>query len=269
MAIKYNVITSKCPHYAKVLKRQSDFSIWWFLLVIGTCFIALFWIIAKAIINAVFKYEYVKMGSPYINCPNCGMKVNMGESSEWGKLNKDKKKNWAFRNKMRACYVLGGLSLFSIIIPLFGFWTSSHSSDRTIAIVLLVVAIVSLFIVGFLYYERKKSLEEEFITVNVNDYDLIKESWRRLKETNPEIKEIETIYVPGIEKVIYPQKEEKKIVEKETKIVLKEQSQIKENPKVEYEVKTTETKKKIQENNKTTKPQKKHIIVANKKRDNN
>lgn len=277
MAIRYTVTTSSCPHCGKVLKRESDFSVLWLLLMVCTCFMALFWVIARAIINSIFKYEYVKMGSPYIECPGCGRKVNTGEAIEWGSLNKDYKRNWAFRNMMRICYTLGGTALFCIIIPLFGAWTSSHESDRTIALVLLFVAIFALAIIGYIYYKRKKSFEEKHIIVSETDYDLIKESWQRLKEINPELQETETIKISGTERLIYPPKKQNAEIAKtytqensKTKQVKNEESikedfnkavetkeieEPKEETNEDMDVKNTPIPK-----NKTTK----HIIIAKK-----
>lgn len=282
MAIRYTVTTSSCPHCGKVLKRESDFSVLWLLLMVCTCFMALFWVIARAIINSIFKYEYVKMGSPYIECPGCGRKVNTGEAVEWGSLNKDYKRNWAFRNMMRVCYTLGGAALFCIIIPLFAAcWTSSHESDRTIALVLLFVAIFALAIIGYLYYKRKKSFEEKYITVSETDYDLIKESWQRLKEINPELQETEIIKISGTERLIYPPKkqsveiaklqaqENRKTEQVKAEEFLKDDlseviedeviEEIKEEKNEDVDIKKTPTPKKSIS---------KHVIIANKKRDN-
>lgn len=277
MAIRYTVTTSSCPHCGKVLKRESDFSVLWLLLMVCTCFMALFWVIARAIINSIFKYEYVKMGSPYIECPGCGRKVNTGEAIEWGSLNKDYKRNWAFRNMMRVCYTLGGAALFCIIIPLFGAWTSSHESDRTIALVLLFVAIFALAIIGYLYYKRKKSFEEKYITVSETDYDLIKESWQRLKEINPELQETEIIKISGTERLIHPPQKQNAEIAKtytqensKTKQVKNEES-IKEDFNKTVETKTIEEpKEEINEDmdvKNTPTPKKKttkHIIIAKK-----
>lgn len=281
MAIRYTVTTSSCPHCGKVLKRESDFSVLWLLLMVCTCFMALSWVIARAIINSIFKYEYVKMGSPYIECPGCGRKVNTGEAIEWGSLNKDYKRNWAFRNMMRVCYTLGGAALFCIIIPLFGAWTSSHESDRTIALVLLFVAIFALAIIGYLYYKRKKSFEEKYITVSETDYDLIKESWQRLKEINPELQETEIIKISGTERLIHPPKKQTTEVVKimsnknEKAEQVDKQEYTKENTVDSIETKTIEEPKEekneevdIQKPSTTKKPSTKHVIIANKKRDN-
>lgn len=202
--MRYTVTTSSCPHCGKVLKRKSSFSILGLFLMFSTLFTAMFWVIGIIVLNDIFKYESVKLGSPFIICPRCGNKVITGEATEWGLLSKEDKRNWAFRNKMRLCYVLSGTVLFCLIIPLFGAWQSTHQSDRTVAIIMLMVAILSICIIGFILHLRKKSYNEEYITVSEGDYKLISESWKRLHKIEPLLYETESIKVSTTGKIVKP-----------------------------------------------------------------
>lgn len=83
MAIRYTVTTSSCPHCGHVLKREG-YPIGTLLIVLFTGFLALLWYIAIPILNKIFDYESVKMGSPYIRCPHCNGVVKTDEAIEWG-----------------------------------------------------------------------------------------------------------------------------------------------------------------------------------------
>ena len=266
--IRYTVTTSSCSHCGYVLKRQSSFSILWFLLMICTCFTALFWVIGISILNAIFKYESVKLGSPFITCPRCGSKVITGEANEWGLLSREDKQNWAFRNKMRLCYVLSGTILFCLIIPLFGAWQSTHQSDRTIALVMLIVAILSVCIIGFMFYLRKKSYNEEYITVSESDYYLIKESWKRLYKIEPLLYETESIKISTTGKIVKPpiQKEQNtpKSIHNTTKETPKEDDLINKSINENKNQNLTNDNKNEQ---KSIDNNKKHVVIIRKKND--
>ena len=203
MAIRYTVTTSSCPHCGHVLKREG-YPIGTLLLMVCTAFLALLWFIAIAILNKIFNYESVKVGSPYIRCPNCDNLVKTNEAFEWGSYKTEFKKNWAFRNWMRVCYAVGGLSLFSILMVIGGL-INGKPSDTTPNIVFTIILIFCLAIIGFAYYKRKQYMSDKFVTVSESDYELIKESWRRLKKFEPNEEETVTIKISGSGRIIRPQ----------------------------------------------------------------
>lgn len=263
--IKCTMTTYSCPHCGRVLKQEGDTTLLWIFLMIFTMFIPLFWIIGNCILNAIFKYDSVELGSPFIICPRCGNKVKMGKKNEWGLLTKVEKLDWAFRNKMKVCYVLGGTSLFCLIIPLFGAWQSSHQTDRTIAIVMLIIAILSIGIIGFIYYLRNKTYCLDYIIVSESDYSLIQESWNRLHKIEPLLTETETIKISTTGEIIRPQIKNEQVIQKNNIIEINETNKegniIK---KLNNENKNKIIETKIEE--KTKNSNKKRIIIIKKKK---
>ena len=256
MAIRYTVTTSSCPHCGRVIKQTSDFSFAWLLLMIFTAFMALFWVIGIAIIRAVFKNEILKMGSPLIDCPHCGRKINTGEKTEWADFDTLQKKSWSYKTLIRLCYALSGTILFCIIIPLFGAWTSKHESDVIIAIVLLVIAIISLGIIGFIFYKWKKYLESEIIVVSQSNYDDIKESWKRVHQIAPLLVDNDTYMISETKQIIKPTTNaQKTIVEEKPKL---------ENLSIFEEFSDDTQEEVIAEKDKSTNSNKKHIITIKK-----
>lgn len=217
MAIKYTVTTSRCPHCNYVLKYEG-FPIWRMLLVICTAFTALLWYLAISILNSIFNYESIKMGCPYIICPKCHKPVITNEAFEWSEFGQLRKKDWAFRNFMRVCYAFGGLALLSLLIVIGGL-ISGKESDKTPTIIFAIILAICLFIVVFIYYKRKKLLEDDFITVSESDYELIKESWQRLREIDPNIEETEIIKISETGEIIKPQPRKDKISKIEPEIL--------------------------------------------------
>lgn len=174
----------------------------------------------------------------------------------------------ALGKKMRLCYVLSGTILFCLIIPLFGAWQSTHQSDRTIALVMLIIAILSICIIGFMFYLRKKSYNEEYITVSESDYYLIKESWKRLHKIEPLLSETESIKISTTGEFVKPpiQKEQNtpKSIDNKTKEAKKEDNLIKESineNKNQNLTNDNKTEQKSIDNNK------KHVVIIRKKND--
>ncbi|MFA6935854.1 MAG: hypothetical protein WCQ75_00765 [Bacilli bacterium] len=263
MSIRYTVTTSSCPHCGHVLKRESDFSILWILLMLGTCFTALFWVIAIAILKSIFKYDGIKMGSPFIKCPNCNKTVKTGEAYEWGSINKEYKRNWAFRNWMRFAYFLGGLALLSLIVVI-GSAINGKPADTAPLVIFLIICIISVLSICGIYYKRKKNLEEDYITVSETDYDLIKESWTRLHNIEPLAYETETIKISGTEKIIKPKIPKEEPIKNSNEKEKIETKKIERVERVEDNKEQTEAPKTAKASSTAKKPQTKHVIVAKK-----
>lgn len=202
MAIRYTVTTSSCPHCGHVLKREG-YPIGILLLMICTAFLALLWYIAIPILNKIFNYESVKMGSPYIRCPHCNKLVRTNEAFEWGSFKTEYKKNWAFRNWMRTCYALGGLALFSLFIVIMSA-INNKPGDVPPIIIFSIILVICLAVIGFAFYKRKQYTNDNFITVSEADYEEIKASWRRLKSQESDAYEKDTIKISSTGKVIKP-----------------------------------------------------------------
>ena len=149
--------------------------------------------------------------------------------------------------------------LFSIIIPLFGPWTSKHETDVIIAIVLLVIAIISLGMIGFIFYKWKKYLESEIIVVSQSNYDDIKESWRRVHQIAPLLVENDTYMISETKQIIKPTTNTQKTI-------------VEEKPKIEnlsiFKEFSDDTQEVMAEKNKSTNSNKKHIITIKKNKNN-
>ncbi|MCQ2564755.1 MAG: hypothetical protein MJ152_02720 [Clostridia bacterium] len=204
----YIIEEKRCPHCKCVLERNGGgleaFGI--ILLTVALVGIPICWFLAKFLLNALFNYEKVKMGNPCIECPSCHNLVRTNEFKEWGFLNAKQKRDWAFSNWMILVYICGILLIFGILFPLLiGLWSSTHNSDHVIAIVCSIAAGISFIIICAVLYLRKKRLAEEYITVNEEDYSMIKKSYSRLKSEDPNFIETDTIKISTTGQIIKPE----------------------------------------------------------------
>jgi hypothetical protein len=208
------------------------------------------WTIEKISLESIFKYKNITMGFPY----------------EWGSMSKDCKRDWAFRKWMRFTYFLGCLSLFSLFVVIL-IAINGKPADTTPLVIFLIIGIISVLSIVGIYYKRKKSLKENFITVSETDYELIKESWTRLHNIEPLSYETEIIKISETEELIYPKNpkvETIKEIEKENTEEPKKEIIIEEKP-AKYFNKNKATKLKSTKKNNVTK----HIIITKKHKNKN
>lgn len=103
-----------------------------------------------------------------------------------------------YRLILRFLYALSGF------VPLFllsqFFWGSNHESDRTIALVFLILAILIVLIIAIAYYFWRQYEQKNEIILNQADFDIVKESLKRtgddLNLENPplKVKDIGVVY---------------------------------------------------------------------------
>ena len=199
MAIRYTITNYSCPHCGKVFKTDSWSQLGYLLLIVGTAFLSLSWFLSIAIMRAMFGSSNMpSIGSPFRTCEHCGKKFLSYEHQEWNTLNTSSKKIWSYRLILRFLYALSGF------VPLFllsqFFWGSNHESDRTIALVFLILAILIVLIIAIAYYFWRQYEQKNEIILNQADFDIVKESLKRtgddLNLENPplKVKDIGVVY---------------------------------------------------------------------------
>lgn len=199
MAIRYTITNYSCPHCGKVFKTDSWSQLGYLLLIVGTAFLSLSWFLSIAIMRAMFGSSNMpSIGSPFRTCEHCGKKFLSYEHQEWNTLNTSSKKIWSYRLILRFLYALSGF------VPLFllsqFFWGSNHKSDRTIALVFLILAILIVLIIAIAYYFWRQYEQKNEIILNQADFDIVKESLKRtgddLNLENPplKVKDIGVVY---------------------------------------------------------------------------
>ena len=199
MAIRYTITNYSCPHCGKVFKTDSWSQLGYLLLIVGTAFLSLSWFLSIAIMRALFGSSNMpSIGSPFRTCKHCGKKFLSYEHQEWNTLNTSSKKIWSYRLILRFLYALSGF------VPLFllsqFFWGSNHESDRTIALVFLILAILIVLIIAIAYYFWRQYEQKNEIILNQADFDIVKESLKRtgddLNLENPplKVKDIGVVY---------------------------------------------------------------------------
>ena len=159
MAIRYTITNYSCPHCGKVFKTDSWAQLGYLLLIVGTAFLSLSWFLSIAIMRAMFgSSDMPSVGSPFRTCEHCGKKFLSYEHQEWNTLNTSSKKIWSYRFILRVLYALSGF------VPLFllsqFFWGSNHESDRTIALIFLILAIVICLVLLTIHIINKKKIRK-------------------------------------------------------------------------------------------------------------
>ena len=201
MAIRYTITNYSCPHCGKVFKTDSWAQLGYLLLIVGTAFLSLSWFLSIAIMRAIFgSSDMPSVGSPFRTCEHCGKKFLSYEHQEWDTLNKSSKKIWSYRNILRTLYAISGF------VPLFllgqFFWGSNHETDRTTALVFLILAIIIISIISIAYYFWRKYQQANEITLTQSDFDIVKNSLQRtgndLNVENPPLKIKESGAVYGV-----------------------------------------------------------------------
>lgn len=162
----YHIIRKSCPNCGKVLKTENELS--YILLTIITAFTYLIWLWGASILEKIFKYNLVKMGSPIKPCPKCGVLVNMQDKKEWGELTLLQKKSWAFRRYLTISKVL---TFFALLCA--------------VCVVTIFFAPIFILPIYFIYCKWQKHLNSNEIIISSSDYALIEESCKRLQINNP------------------------------------------------------------------------------------
>ncbi|MBE5750575.1 MAG: hypothetical protein E7346_06900 [Clostridiales bacterium] len=149
-----------------MLKTENELS--YILLTIITAFTYLIWLWGTSILEKIFKYDLVKMGSPIKPCPKCGVLVNMQDKKEWEELTLLQKKSWAFRRYLATSKVL---TFFALLCAVF--------------VVTIFFAPIFILPIYFIYRKWQKHLNSNEIIISISDYSLIEESCKRLQINNP------------------------------------------------------------------------------------
>lgn len=200
MAIKYTYYDYKCPHCGKTYKT-TFWDLYKVLIVPLTAGFALSWFLAIAIIRAVFgSSDMPNVGDASRICKNCGKRFMSYEHDEWQTLDKSSKKKWSYRLYLRVLYAIGGC--IPILLLLQFLWTSKYESDHTIALVLLIFAILFICIIVCGYYAWKKYEQTSEIVLSQDDFDTVMQSLRRtesdVNKEDPPIRISGTTTVYGV-----------------------------------------------------------------------
>lgn len=200
MAIKYTYYDYKCPHCGETYKT-TFWDLYKVLIVLWTVGFALSWILAIAIMRAVFgSGDMPDVGDASCVCKNCGKRFMSYEHDEWNTLDKESKKKWSYRSYLRALYAIGGFVPILILFQFF--WASEHDSDHTVALVSLIFAVLFIVIIVYGYYAWKKYEQNSEITLSQYDFNTVIQSLKRTgndpKEENPPIRIRGTMTVYGI-----------------------------------------------------------------------
>ena len=184
MRHEYTIEYHKCPNCGKVLKIFNPMS--YLALLIVTAFLPLLWFWGNSILQKIFKYDLEKMGSPYKQCPICGLTINMQYPKEWENLSLLQMKSWAFRRPIRTCIGLSGIIIFCLIVLIIPILVGEISADM---LLFLLLPVLLLLIIYGIYKKWTKQLSLPEIVVSLSDYEIIKQSQKRLHKAEFERKE--------------------------------------------------------------------------------
>lgn len=199
MSVKYTYYDYKCPHCGETYKT-TFWDLYKVLIVLWTAGFALSWILAIAVMRAVFgSGDMPNVGDASRVCKNCGKRFMSYEHDEWNTLDKESKKKWSYRSYLRVLYAIGGFVPILILFQFF--WASEHDSDHTVAIVSLIFAVLFIAIILYGYYAWKRYEQTSEIILSQDDFNIVMQSLKRtgndLKEEKPPIRIRGTMTVYG------------------------------------------------------------------------
>lgn len=163
MRIVYSETIYQCPHCDKTLKDENGLFNFLISVILFPVFILSipFKISRYVFSEFILSAQIPKVGNPYVKCPKCGAKVDLGIYKSYSSLCGIEKFWYDRRAIFRLIYISGGLLIISLLL---GFLLLSHSPfDRIFGTVSLCVSPV-LFIAAFVmtvYW--KKEQEKAFL----------------------------------------------------------------------------------------------------------